>query len=177
MTTFALAPMSRGIAALTALLLALPVALVAAGLVLPHLLGLAAVGVFVAASYAGVWVWWRPTAFEVGAEGLRIRFPGRTRSIPTHDLAGARTLTGRAFRDEAGLALRIGAGGLWGGFGWLWTRRRGLLEFYVSRTDGFVWIERRTGRPLLLTPDDPERMLRALPSSGPASPSKIPPSL
>jgi hypothetical protein len=57
---------------------------------------------------------------------------------------------------------RIGVGGLWGGFGWLWTTRRGLVEFYVSRADGMVLIERRGARPLLITPADPEKLLRAL---------------
>jgi hypothetical protein len=39
--------------------------------------------------------------------------------------------------------LRIGVGGLWGVFGWLWTRR-GLVEVYVSRTDG--WCSWSAGR-------------------------------
>jgi hypothetical protein len=71
-------------------------------------------------------------------------------------------MTSREFRDEHGWAMRIGAGGLWGGFGWLWTSRRGLVEFYVSRLDGYVLLERRTGRPLLFTPVEPERVASAL---------------
>ena len=57
---------------------------------------------------------------------------------------------------------RIGVGGLWGGFGWLWTRGRGMVEFYVSRTDGLVIVERRGGRALLFTPQDPEEFVDAL---------------
>jgi hypothetical protein len=56
--------------------------------------------------------------------------------------------------------MRIGAGGLWGGFGWLYTRK-GLLDLYVSRTDRFVLVRLRTGRPLLITPDADERFVAA----------------
>jgi hypothetical protein len=59
-------------------------------------------------------------------------------------------------------AFFVGAGGLWGGFGWLWTERRGIAQMYVSRTEGLVWIERRGGRPWLITPEEPEAFVRAL---------------
>jgi hypothetical protein len=163
MHVFALAPMSRSIAVLSAMLLALPVLLAAASFVSaeagPVLLGAA---VFVLAIYASIWIWWRPSAFEVSPEGLRIRFPGRTRLVPAIDVAEARAIGGPELRDLLGLAIRIGAGGLWGGFGWLWTSRRGIVEFYVSRLDRYVWIERRAGRPLLFTPVDPDAVVRAL---------------
>jgi hypothetical protein len=57
--------------------------------------------------------------------------------------------------------MRIGAGGLWGGFGWLYTRR-GLVDLYVSRTDRFVLVRRRAGRPLLLTPERDASFVDAL---------------
>ncbi len=161
---FALAPMSRSILVLTAALLAIPVLFVGVGLGAgpPQRALFLVVGSATAALYGAVWIWWRPSRFEVSGAGLRICFPGRARLVPASDLAAARTLTGRAFRDEYGLALRIGVGGLWGGFGWLWTRRRGLVEFYVSRLDGFVLLERRKGRPILFTPVDPEEVARGV---------------
>lgn len=55
--------------------------------------------------------------------------------------------------------MRIGAGGLWGGFGWLWTSRKGMVEFYVSRTDGFVLITRPNHLDILITPSTPEAFL------------------
>jgi hypothetical protein len=33
---------------------------------------------------------------------------------------------------------------------------------YVSRTDGYVWIERSGKRPWLITPEQPEAFVRAL---------------
>jgi hypothetical protein len=65
-------------------------------------------------------------------------------------------------RREAGWGLRVGAGGLGGGFGWLWTQRRGIVQMYVSRIDGLVWIERVHDRPWLVTPEQPEAFVRAL---------------
>jgi hypothetical protein len=58
--------------------------------------------------------------------------------------------------------MRVGAGGLWGGFGWLWTQRRGIVQMYVSRTDDFVWIERPGERSWLITPERPKAFVRAM---------------
>ena len=65
-------------------------------------------------------------------------------------------------RREAGWCMRVGARGLWGGFGWLWTQRRGIVQMYISRTDGLVWIERVSDRPWLITPERPEIFVRVL---------------
>jgi hypothetical protein len=154
--------MSGVIRVLTALLLAIPVVFVAVALFAGAPRLLLWVGLAVAALYAAIWLWMRPTAFEVDASGLRICFPLRTRRVPAHDVAGARSVTSREFLSEFGLALRVGAGGLWGGFGWLWTQRRGMVEFYVSRVDRYVLVERREGRPLLVTPADPAGLAQAL---------------
>jgi hypothetical protein len=50
----------------------------------------------------------------------------------------------------------------WGGFGLLWTSRGGLVDFYISRTDRIVIVERKSGRPLLITPERPEQFVAAL---------------
>jgi hypothetical protein len=102
------------------------------------------------------------STFEVTPHSLAIRFPALRLELAARDIAAVRVLSGKAFREEFGMAIRIGVGGLWGGFGWLWTHQRGLVEFYVSRLDGFVLIERRGERPLLLTPQSPEDFVDAL---------------
>jgi len=111
--------------------------------------------------YAAVWVWMRPTRFEIDGAILRIHFPLRSRELPVAELDAA-CLSGPALRERIGFALRVGVGGLWGGFGRLWSRRRGWIELWISRTDGLVWVERRGGLPLLLTPEDPEVFATAL---------------
>lgn len=160
--TFALARMSPLIRGLTALVLAIAPLFVALGL-LTRASILATIGLALTLLYGAVWVFWRPTSFEVSPAGLRIRFPGRRRAIAAREIAAVRLLSPEGFREEYGLALRIGVGGLWGGFGWLWTSKRGLLDLYVSRLDGYVVVERRGGaRPLLFTPVDPEELVEAL---------------
>jgi hypothetical protein len=76
-----------------------------------------------------------------------------------------RSIGKEELRRKIGWGLRVGAGGLWGGFGWLWTKDRGIVQMYVSRTDGFVWVEVTNGRPWLITPEQPEQFVIAL-SSG-----------
>jgi hypothetical protein len=156
--TFALAPMSPAFRWLTIALFGLPVLF----LVLAWRGELPFVVLFgVLALYLATYVFWRPTRFDVSRGQLDVVFPGWTRRLQAHTLAGARAFTLADFRREFGWGLRIGIGGLWGGFGWLWTRR-GLVEFYISRTDGFVLVERRHGRPLLITPERPEAFVEAL---------------
>jgi hypothetical protein len=150
---------------LTVFVLALPAVLALAGVAVRHppLLGVAALMALV---YLAVWLWWRPTRFEVSEDAVAIVFPARRKTVPRSAIVSARPFTVPSMRSELGFPLRIGVGGLWGGFGWLWTTRRGLVEFYVSRTDGMVFIERRNAYPLLITPADPEELLRALQAGG-----------
>jgi hypothetical protein len=153
---FPLAPMSQPIRIVTGVLLTIPPAFAALALALGAPLALPAA--LLAALYAAVWLGARPSAFELDARGLRIRFPLWTRSLPARSLASARVVEGAALRGELGVALRVGVGGLWGGFGWLWSSKRGWLELYVSRTDGLVWIERSAGLPLLISPERPSEL-------------------
>jgi hypothetical protein len=157
---FAIAPMSRAIRVLTLVVLGIPVLFVALalGLGAPLLLP----GLFVAVLYLAVWFAARPSAFELGPGELAICFPLWRRRIPRAAIASARLLDGAAARETLGLAVRVGVGGLWGGFGWLWSTRRGWIEMYLSRTDGLVWIERRAGIPLLITPERPADLVASL---------------
>jgi hypothetical protein len=147
---------------LTVLLLALPATLALGGVASGQPLPLLAVAALLALTYLAVWLWWRPTRFEVSEDTFDIVFPARRKSTSRSAVVVARPFTVRSVRSELGFPLRIGVGGLWGGFGWLWTSRRGLVEFYVSRADGMVFIERRGARPLLITPADPQGLLSAL---------------
>jgi hypothetical protein len=159
---FRLAPMSRLILILTLGLLALPCVFLVSAVfgrslhVVPAL--------FVVAIYAWVWLRFRPTLFVVRPDMLEVVWPLKRRQISREDISDVRLINRRELKREAGWCMRVGAGGLWGGFGWLWTRRRGIVQMYISRTDGFVWIERVSGRPWLITPEQPEAFIRALSS-------------
>jgi hypothetical protein len=153
--------MSAPIRWFTVVLLILPIVFLVAAQS-AHLAALDIPAVLMVALYAAVWLFIRPTRFELTGEGLEIVFPGWTRTVAASDGLSARTLDMKEFRQEFGLPLRIGVGGLWGGFGWLWTTRRGRVEFYISRTNGLVLIERQRGGPILITPESPELMVDAL---------------
>jgi hypothetical protein len=119
---------------------------------------------FVAAVYAWVWMRFRPTRFVVTSDEVEIVWPLKRRVLRRSEITGVRAMDGAELRKEIGWGMRVGAGGLWGGFGWLWTGRRGIAQMYVSRTSDFVWIERGRERPWLITPERPEEFVRALAS-------------
>ncbi len=154
--------MSPSIWVLTSVAWSVPVLLTVVSIALPEARGMLWIAGFVTLVYASVWLWWRPTAFDVAGSELRLCFPLRERVIPRQDLSRVRQLDRRQLRELLGFAVRIGAGGLWGGFGWLWTQKLGLVEFYISRTDGLVLLERGAGRPLLISPLDPAGFEHAL---------------
>lgn len=158
--SFRLARMSPLILTLTLLLLALPPAFLVGALFGRHLL--VAPAVFLIAIYAWVWLRFRPSQLTVHGAGLEVKWPLKRRDIRRESIASVRVVDKQELRREIGWGMRIGAGGLWGGFGWLWTTRRGLVQMYVTRTDRFVWIERADARPWLVTPEQPEEFVRAL---------------
>jgi len=157
---FRLARMSPTILAFTLGLLVLPLVLLgyaASGespLVVP--------GLLLVAIYAWVWLRFRPRCFVVHPDAVEVIWPLKRRQIPRGDIFNVRLISKDELRQEIGWRIRVGAGGLWGGFGWLWTQRRGIVQMYVSRADGLVWIECVSGRLWLITPEHPEAFVRAL---------------
>ena len=160
--TFRLAPMDFLIRLLTLALFVLPPLFLAIAVLGNRLLLLPTA--FLVAIYAWIALWFRPTLFVVGPREVEIVWPLRRRAIARDDIVAVRLTDKHALRDEVGRAMRVGAGGLFGGFGWLWTEKRGVVRMYISRTDGFVWIECRSGRPWLITPERPDAFVRALSS-------------
>jgi hypothetical protein len=152
--------MSPVIRRLTIALFALPPVLFASAVLGQRLLALPAL--FVTAVFAWVWLRFRPTAFIVHPHVLEIVWPLKQRQIDRKDISLVRTMDREELRREIGWGMRVGAGGLWGGFGWLWTQRRGIVQMYISAIDRFVWIEVRNGRPWLITPEEPEEFVRVL---------------
>jgi hypothetical protein len=157
---FRLARMSRLIMILTLGLLALPLILLASAVFIKGVF--AAPAVFVVAMYSWVWLRFRPRLFVVHPDVIEVVWPLRRRQIPRAEISDVRLIGAQELRHKVGWCIRVGAGGLWGGFGWLWTQRRGIVQMYISRTDRFVWIERVHGRPWLITPEEPEAFVHAL---------------
>jgi hypothetical protein len=161
---FKLAPMSALMWILTLVCFAIPVIMVVAAArtpvpVRPMLFGVAGL---IVAIYVFITVYLRPIAFVIEADGLDLVWPVRQRRIDASSIVGARVLDMAELKQEFGYLMRIGAGGLWGGFG-LAKTARGTLELWVSRTDRIVLVECEGRRSLLITPEDPDRFVRELP--------------
>lgn len=157
---YRIAPMSTDLWIISAVLLCIPVAFLGAVLAgFHHLIGPL---VFVAAIYAWVWFLFRPTSFVVHPEEIEILWPLKRRTIPRSSISSAKVIDVKELKKEIGWGARVGAGGLWGGFGWLWTTKRGIVQMYISRTDRFVWLERGKERPWLISPERPEEFVRDL---------------
>lgn len=161
---FPLAKMDGLIRGLTYFLLALPIALA----VLSKALGgpgpIVASGLLVL--YGVVALVWRPLAFEVVPGAVVLRYPVRTKRIALGGLAKAEVLTAAEFQARFGLAVRVGVGGLWGGFGWLRTSN-GWVEMDLSRRDGLVLLSWPHRIPLLVTPESPEAFVEAVRAATP----------
>jgi hypothetical protein len=154
--------MSPLILVLTLALLALPLVFLANAVIGGGRLAIP--GLLLVAIYAWVWLRFRPTLFVVRPGVLEVIWPLKRRQIRREEIADVRLIDKGELRQQVGWGMRVGAGGLWGGFGWLWTARRGIVQMYISRTDGFVWIERVDERPWLITPEHPEAFIRSLSS-------------
>lgn len=160
--TFRLARMDFLIRLLTLALLVLPLMFVTIALLGNQLVLIPAA--LLVGIYVWIGLWFRPTRFVVQPRTLEIVWPLRQREIPRDDITAVRLMDKHELEREVGRSMRVGAGGLGGGFGWLWTQKRGVVRMYVSRTDGLVWIERRSDRPWLITPERPDSFVRALSS-------------
>ena len=89
----------------------------------------------------------------------------RPELVALSDIRGARPVAPADLKGKLGFAIRIGVGGLWGAFGWVWTSRLGMVEIYISRHDHFLWIDRHEGKPLLITAEREDELARALEGS------------
>src|SRR5262245_53550704 len=98
---FRLAPMTRDLTVMTWIACVLPFWLVgAASLSSGPAKPVLVVAVwFTMLIYVCVWVYGRPTRFEIDDQVLRIVWPIRRREIPRHLVRDARILTGAEFRN------------------------------------------------------------------------------
>jgi len=163
-----MAPMCPLVRGVTAVLWCLPLGLGLVGLAGASRSALCGTALMLPLCYAGVWLWCRPAEFCVGQRGVEIRWPLRSRTLPWTELAAAQAApAGAGLREQLGVAIRVGVGGLWGAFGWIWSTRRGWCTVYVSRTQDLVWLERLGRPPLLLSPERPLEFVEAVRARSP----------
>ena len=147
---FRLAAMSPIVLVITLVLIALPVGFFVAAMAGArfHI----APCFVVTAFYLWIWLRVRPSRFLLIERSLEVICPLKRREIRRDSISAVRLLNREELKRDIGWGSRMGPGGLGGGFGWLWTKQHGIVQMYMSRTDGFVWIERKHERPWLLTP-------------------------
>ncbi|WP_170265795.1 PH domain-containing protein [Thiohalocapsa marina] len=157
---YRLAPMTLDVLVLTVILLLIPVAIQVWVLVVS--LSLLVPLLFIYGIYAWDWLRFRPSRFVIDEDALEVVWPLKRRRIRRADIEDVRLTDRRALRRELGWGFRVGAGGLGGAFGWLWTQRRGPVQMYVSRNRDLVWIEMGDARPWLITPERPGEFIQRL---------------
>ena len=162
MKSFDLAPMDTLMTTITALVLALPLFFViSSASAPPFTLGLGVLGVGLVALYASIWLAARPKRFTIDGATLAIRFPVWTREIPISCVQSVEVYPANRFREDIGWGMRVGAGGLWGGFGLLVCKDQ-TFEMYVSRVSDLVVVRCEGRRPLLISPVNIEEFAVAL---------------
>jgi hypothetical protein len=63
-------------------------------------------------------------------------------------------------KDELRYAIRVfGVGGVFGYYGKFRTSKKGMMTWYATRRDRFVLVETVEGKKIILTPDEPEKMI------------------
>jgi hypothetical protein len=152
--------MSTGIRLLTLVALLVPVVMLVCAVTVSDMLFIPLA--FVSLIYAWIWLLFRPGFFLIAPDALEVVWPLKRRRIPRAGIRAARLIDTAELKRELGRCVRVGAGGVWGGFGWLWTQHRGIVQMYISRTTGLVWIERGNERPWLITPERPAEFIRKL---------------
>lgn len=165
--SFPLAPMNGVIRVLTYGLLGLGLVFLALGLKAPVVGGplfLSSAGILVLS--VEVWLLHRPRDFTVRPGALALNYPLRTKRVALAGLSAAEVLTAADLRARFGWALRVGVGGLFGGFGWLYTSK-GWVEMDIARTDGLVLLTFAGRMPLLVTPDEPQAFVDAVREAAP----------
>ena len=148
MQSYRLAPMSAAMWVLTVVAFLVP-----ASLLWFRAAPMTGIAILLLIIYATIWLYGRPTAFDVAARDLYIVWPLRKERIARSNIISATRIDMAGFKTRFGWSIRIGVGGLFGQFGYSWTANEGLVRTYISTLGPFALIELHEGRPLLLTPD------------------------
>lgn len=97
-----------------------------------------------------------PRGFSLSPDGLRIHRPFGATILPFDKIRSSR----RAQPSELCGLRTFGSGGMFGFFGWFWSRKLGHYRVYVTHRQDMLLVEAE--RPYLLSPDRPDDFLRSL---------------
>ena len=148
---------------MTAFVLSIPVAFAVVGAAVDHPAArwMVVVAGALAILFAFTYLWMRPSHFEVSSTQLTVVFPLRRIDLARAGVSDAAVISAADFKHRFPRPLRVGVGGLWGGFGLLYTKA-GRVQFYISRADGLVLVEFDDREPLLISPVRPNEVVEAV---------------
>ena len=110
---------------------------------------------------AVIWLYLRPSRYEVDDGGVTIHWHLRRLVVPRAEITSVSTIDRQVLRRDFGWSARVGVGGVFGTFGLLWTSKRGWMSAYATTTTGWGLIERRDARPILISPERADDFVRA----------------
>lgn len=141
MIRYKLAPMDQYMLRMTKVCLLIPVFFFLTGPLLPYFLILAFLITFL---YSMIWLRLRPKAFVVDGEAFTIEWPVGKQTWNRSEIVSVEFMTFEKFKKAYGLVF--------------WTNFR----MFISRIDGFVIVNFREGKPLMMTPENPESFIQNL---------------
>lgn len=97
----------------------------------------------------------RPMAYELTNDNLIIHRPWKDVKIATQEI---QSLTCISKATLSGSIRTFGVGGLFGYFGKFYQSKIGKMTWYATRTDRPVLIITKTGKKIIITPDDPQKL-------------------
>lgn len=104
-----------------------------------------------------------PLSYTIGSDGIAVRRFGPDVILRRDRIAEIR----RMGSDELGFTLRTwGCGGLFGAFGWFWSRRLGAFRAYVTNRTDLVLIVLTSGEKVLISPGPAVRFLDVAMTAG-----------
>jgi hypothetical protein len=127
-----------------------------------HLTEAAIVGIVPVLIYVGCYIF-HPSGYNLEESRLSIL---RLVKNVSFNLSDIRTVRRFATKEMAGTTRRFGVGGLFGYFGRFYNTREGRLTFYSTRRDTALLLETHAGKKIIISPDDPEELIRMLKSAG-----------
>ncbi len=99
-----------------------------------------------------------PRAYEIGGNNIIIKRPFGDKIIPSDEIKKIR----KPAEKELNWPIRkFGNGGLFGYTGIFYTKHEGNMLWYCSRKSHYIIIERKSSRPVVISPDDPDGFIHA----------------
>jgi hypothetical protein len=97
-----------------------------------------------------------PRAYQVDAYGVTVLRLGSRVYIPANTILDVQPVKIRR-------VMRVcGCGGFFGAWGWFYARQFGLFRAYVTRRDRLVSLTLKDRKPVVLSPDEPDRFVEAV---------------